>query len=105
MKHYFLFLILLCTAGIAQNKPIFGINVGGTYANIRGNVVANKNEYKPNFLIGGSIEVPLNERFSFVGNINYERKAYAQTLKMSDIFGNFDPIVSFREVDLKERLE
>jgi hypothetical protein len=104
MKHYFLFLILLCTASIAQNKPVFGINVGGTYANIRGNVAANKNDYKPNFLVGGSIEIPINERFSFLGNINYERKTFGQKLEVSP-FEGFDPIVNSRNVDYDVRLE
>ena len=104
MKHYFLFLILFCTATIAQNKPVFGINVGGTYANIRGNVVANENEYKPNFLVGGSIEVPLNERSSFLGNINYERKTFGKTLKINE-FGTFDPMFQSLNVDYNVRLE
>lgn len=104
MKHYFLFLILLCTASIAQNKPVFGINVGGTYANIRGNVAANKNDYKPNFLVGGSIEIPINERFSFLGNINYERKTFGQKREVSP-FEGFDPIVNSRNVDYDVRLE
>jgi hypothetical protein len=78
MKHYFLLLLLVGTASFAQNKPIFGINLGGTYANIRGNEVANRNNYDLNFLVGGSIEIALNEKFSFLGNINYERKTYEQ---------------------------
>lgn len=105
MKHITLLFLLISTSIFAQNKFIYGVNVGATYANIRGNEIANNNEYKPNFMIGGSIEVPLSERFSFLGNINYERKSYAQTLEMLDLSGNFDPIVSSKEVDLKERLE
>lgn len=104
MKRYFLVLILLCLASFAQNKPVFGVNFGGTFANIRGNVVANKNEYKPNFLVGGSIEIPVNGRFSFLGNINYERKTFGQTLEIID-FGTFDPVGNSTFVDYDIRLE
>jgi hypothetical protein len=104
MKHYFLLLILVCTASFAQNKTIFGINLGGTYANIRGNEVANRNNYDLNFLVGGSIEIALNEKFSFLGNINYERKTFKNTIEKSD-FEGFDPIIDLELVDVKLRLE
>jgi len=74
MKHYFLLLLLVCTASFAQNKPIFGINLGGTYANIRGNEVANRNNYDLNFLVGCSIEIALNEKFYFFGKYQLRTK-------------------------------
>ena len=104
MKKYIVLLILVCYSALGQNQPIFGVNIGGTFANIRGNVAANKNEYKPNFLVGASIELPLNERFSFIGNLNYERKSFGQTRNVTE-FEDFDPIVGSKNIDVNLRFE
>ncbi|MDR6966748.1 hypothetical protein J2X31_000746 [Flavobacterium arsenatis] len=106
MKKYLLLLLLVGSVAFAQEKPKFGVNLGGTYANIRGNEAADKNKYDLNFLVGISVEVPLNERFSFVGNVNYERKTFKNTIT-APIFidENFDPIMNSRNVDVKVRLE
>lgn len=103
MKKY-LFLLLASSATFAQEKPKFGVNVGGTYSNIRGNEIAETNKYDANFLIGASIEIPLNERFSLLGNLNYERKTFKNTINViSD--DPFDPVIITRNVDVKGRLE
>ena len=104
MKKYIVLLILVCSSALGQNQPVFGVNIGGTFANIRGNVAANKNEYKPNFLVGASIELPLNERFSLIGNINYERKSFGQTRNVIN-FDDFDPIVGSKNIDVNLRFE
>lgn len=103
MKKYLAFL-LICTASFAQHKPKLGINAGGTYSNVRGNEIADTNKYDLNFLIGASIEIPLNERFSLLGNINYERKTFKNTATVL-VDNGFDPIVISREADIKARLE
>ena len=103
MKKY-LFLLLASSATFAQEKPKFGVNVGGTYSNIRGNEIAETNKYDANFLIGASIEIPLNDRFSLLGNLNYERKTFKNTINvLSD--DPFDPVIFTRNVDVKGRLE
>jgi len=104
MKKYLLLLLLAGSATFAQNKPKFGVNVGGTYANIRGNKVADSNKYDLNFLVGISFEVPLSERFSFVGNVNYERKTFKNTIS-NNFSEDFDPIVNSSKLDIKVRLE
>lgn len=103
MKKYLAFL-LICTASFAQHKPKLGVNVGGTYSNIRGNEIAETNKYDANFLIGASIEIPLNGRFSLLGNLNYERKTFKNTVE-TDNGDPFDPVITTRNVDVKARLE
>lgn len=104
MKKYLLLLLLAGSATFAQEKPKFGVNFGGTFSNIRGNEVAETNKYDLNFLIGGSIEVPLNEKLSFLGNINYERKTFKNTITTIN-FEDFDPIINSSKVKVKLRLE
>ncbi|MFY0482555.1 porin family protein [Flavobacterium sp. PLA-1-15] len=115
MKNYFLLLLVICTASFAQDKPQFGVNLGGTYSNVRTNnfndqIVSFKDsKYDVNFLVGVSIEIPLNEKFSFVGNINYERKSYKRNAVFSQSnFEDFDPILDNRTYvseEYKTRLE
>jgi len=115
MKNYFLLLLLVCSICFAQEKPKFGVNFGGTYSNARTNnfndeIVSFKDsKYDVNFLVGVSIEIPLNEKFSFVGNINYERKSYKRNVVFSQSnFEDFDPILDNRTYiseEYKTRLE
>jgi hypothetical protein len=104
MKKYLLLLLLAGSATFAQNKPKFGVNLGGTYANIRGNEAADRNKYDLNFLVGVSFEVPFSERFSFVGNVNYERKTFKNTIS-NNFSEDFDPIVNSYNLYIKVRLE
>ena len=104
MKKYIVILILICNSALGQNQPIFGVNIGGTFANIRGNVYANKNEYKSNFLVGASVELTLNECFALIGNLNYERKSFGQTRNVIN-FDDFDPIVGSKNIDVNLRFE
>lgn len=104
------------SATFAQHKPKFGVNLGETYSNVRTNdfnfgydsVFYGKHKYDSNFLVGVSVEIPLNERFSFVGNINYERKTfkYDALIRFSE-FDDFDPIGDPKEmsIEYKTRLE
>jgi len=115
MKSYFLLLLVVCTVSFAQDKAKFGLNLGGTYSNARTNnfndeIVSFKDsKYDVNFLVGFSIEIPLNEKFSFVGNINYERKSYKRKAVFSQSnFEDFDPILDNRTYvseEYKTRLE
>ena len=66
IKNYFFLFLLTSTIAFAQKKPVFGINAGLTYSSIRGNEIADQHEYDFNFLLGGSVELPLNEAFSVV---------------------------------------
>jgi len=109
MRNCFFIILLISTFTFAQNKPTFGINAGGTYANIRGNEAADRNEYDFNFLLGGSVEMPLSSKFSFLVNINYERKTFQQDLNSAffspTLPDPFDPIVTSEFVNIKVRLE
>lgn len=104
MKKYLLLLLLAGSATFAQHKPKFGLNLGGTYSNIRGNEIAERNKYDMNFLAGVSIEVPMNEKFSFIGNVNYERKTFKNKIDVGE-FEDFDPIVSNYNAKVQSRLE
>lgn len=117
MKNYFLVLLVVCTVSFAQDKPKFGLNLGGTYANLRNNnlnvgdesIFFGKNRYDLNFLVGISVEVPLNEQFSFIANINYERKTfYKKYIFRLTEFDDFDPVIGNGEhvtFTYKTRLE
>ena len=103
MKKY-LVILLISTASFAQNKPKFGVNLGGTFSNIRGNEIADTNKYNANFLVGASFELPLNERFSLLTNVNYERKSFKNNITV--YAGDpFDPVITTRNIDVEARLE
>jgi hypothetical protein len=104
MKSYCYLLLLISCTTLAQNKTSFGVNLGGTFSNIRGNEGADQNKYDLNFLVGGSIEVPLNDRLSFLGNINYERNTFKRTILLID-FKDFDPVINAKEAKVQLRLE
>lgn len=115
MRNYLLLLLLAGSATFAQQKPKFGVNLGSTLSNIRASdsdsypdFFFEDTKYDINFLIGISIEVPLSEKFSLVGNVNYERKTFKKSRKLDSptlpIEGdpNFNPD---RTADIKQRLE
>lgn len=65
-------------------------------------IVFGDNKYGFNFLIGASIEVPLNEKLSFVGNLNYESKSFSRNFKQTTYsFEDFDPLVEGFETTIK----
>jgi len=76
MKKLFLPLILFSLITFSsfsqENNVSFGINLGGTYSSIRGNGFANKNSSDLDYLVGISLKYQLNDKFSLLGNINYE---------------------------------
>lgn len=72
----------------------FGVNAGATYAGIRGNDVARSNNSTIDYLIGISLEVPLNDDFSIIGNVNYERLALTRNVPFVAVDDPFDPVLS-----------
>jgi len=114
MKKY-LFLLLASSATFAQEKPKFGVNLGSTFSNIRtSNSTSNEDffyentKYDLNFLIGVSIELPLSEKFSLIGNVNYERKTFKKSRPFDQptLPSPNDPAFNpDRTVDMKQRLE
>ena len=89
-KIFYIFFIFSSLLSIAQEKTNFGINTGLTYSDIRGNEIANKNKYDFDFLIGASVEIPINKKFSFLTGLNYERKSYTGEIIFTKIL--YDPI-------------
>lgn len=67
--------IFLTTISFAQENILIGINGGATYSNFRGNTSADRGNSSLDFLIGGSVEFPISEKFSIKTNLNYERKS------------------------------
>ncbi|MEL1246213.1 porin family protein [Flavobacterium sp. DGU11] len=111
MKRLHVLLIALLPAmAFAQEAPVsqpvkFGLQAGATYAGIRGNPGAEDNDYAVDYLIGASIEVPINERLSFIGNLNYERKSFSNKIVTSNgVNDPFDPIVQTGEFDVRATL-
>jgi Outer membrane protein beta-barrel domain len=92
-----LLLAMLPVAALAQQTPDdvqhlkFGINAGATYAGIRGNNEAEKNNYALDYLVGVSLEVPLSEKLSLITNLNYERISYSRDYYIEN--SNFDPLI------------
>ena len=74
LKIVALSLLLLSGRGFAQ-KTKFGVSAGATYANIRGGYIDESQKGGFNFLAGLSLELPINNKFSFLTNLNYERKS------------------------------
>ncbi|MCW4469734.1 PorT family protein [Flavobacterium sp. MFBS3-15] len=99
-----LLIALLPAMAFAQEettpKPIkFGVQAGATYSGLRGNPGAEENDYAVDYLLGLSIEVPISERLSFIGNLNYERKSFSREIQIEE--DPFDPI--FQPVNLDVR--
>jgi hypothetical protein len=93
-KIFFAFLFFFSLLSIAQEKTKFGINTGITYSDIRGNEIANKNKYAFDFLIGTSVEIPINQKFAFLTGLNFERKSFTGEVPLDRIpFDSFDPVV------------
>jgi hypothetical protein len=102
-KISFAFIFFISLLSIAQEKTKFGINTGITYSNIRGNEIANKNKYAFDFLIGTSLEVPINQKFAFLSGLNYERKSFNGEVPFERSgYENFDPAFT-QETGIKIR--
>ena len=94
-------ILLLSIISFSQTDLNLGLNLGGTYSNVSGNEIANKNKYDFDLIVGINLEYPLSENISLIGNINYEKKSFKNTL------GYIDPNdISFSgTADLKVTLE
>lgn len=91
-KVIYLFCFFYSFSSIAQQKVKFGINTGLTYSNIRGNEIADKNKYDFDFLLGTSFELPINNKFSFITGLNYERKSFKKEFFYEVLNPVFDPV-------------
>jgi len=98
---------LLPAATFAQDAvtPLkFGINTGATYAGVRGNPDVDSFDAGLDYLIGVSFEAPLSNKFSLLTNLNYERKSYGTDIQI--LTGDpFDPVVTYRNADLRYTLQ
>ncbi|MHA3786809.1 porin family protein [Flavobacterium hauense] len=75
MKKLHLLLVLaLPLLSSAQEEIKYGITIGPTMSDIRGDGYASGFNYGLGYLVGASVEMPLNQRFSFCTGVNYERK-------------------------------
>lgn len=74
-KLHLLLLLALPILSSAQEEIKYGINAGATFSDIRGDGYAADFSYGAGYMAGLSMEVPLNQRFSFCTGINYERKS------------------------------
>jgi hypothetical protein len=82
-KLHLLLLLTLPLLSSAQEEIKYGINGGLTFSDIRGDGYATDFSYAPAYLIGLTMEMPLNQRFSFCTGINYERKSSVQKTSYS----------------------
>lgn len=82
-KLYLLLVLALPLLASAQEEIKYGINGGLTFSDIQGKGYATDFSYAPAYLIGATIEKPLNQRFSFCTGINYERKTSIQKTSYS----------------------
>ncbi|PZR21579.1 MAG: hypothetical protein DI539_07635 [Flavobacterium psychrophilum] len=80
MKKILLALSLLPLLATSQEKTTFGINAGLTFADLRGDIYVEDFSYGLSYLIGLSMEAPISDRWSFLANINYEKKSPSQTI-------------------------
>ncbi|KOS07362.1 hypothetical protein AM493_15935 [Flavobacterium akiainvivens] len=90
---YALLLALLPAVGFTQQavttigssatdtkRLLFGFNAGATYAGLHGNNASGENNTTIDYLVGLSLEVPFNNNFSLIGNVNYERLAFTRNI-------------------------
>jgi hypothetical protein len=77
-KLHLLLLFALPLLSSAQEEIKYGISAGVTFSDIRGDGYAKEFNYGLGYLAGLSVDMPLNQRFSFCTGINYERKNAVQ---------------------------
>lgn len=82
-KLHLLFLLTLPVLSSAQEEIKYGINIGPSMSDIRGDGYAKDFNYGFGYLFGISMNVPLNQRFAFCTGINYEKKSATQKTSFS----------------------
>jgi len=81
----------------AQNNLKFGFNAGATLSDVRGNEELDRYKNALDYLVGLSLELPLNDNFSVFANVNYERKSFVQKIQFES--GGFDPVINPDNID------
>jgi hypothetical protein len=90
-KLHTLLLALLPVAAMAQELPNdsqplkIGVNAGATFAGIRGNDVAEQNDYAFDYLVGFTLEAPISNNLSFITGLNYERLSYTRFIPFDNV--------------------
>lgn len=82
-KLHLLFLLTLPLLSSAQEEIKYGISIGPSLSDIRGDGYAANFNYGLGYLFGLSVDMPLNQRFSFCTGVNYERKNTVQKTSFS----------------------
>ncbi len=98
--------LLLSTIVLSQKKhPIkLGVNAGTNYNSIRGSNLTKDTKDSFGYCIGGSFEIQINANFSFLTNINYDRKSIVKNYRGAIYPQNIvitDPAI-YPVVDVKE---
>lgn len=105
LRYYLILSLLLPLMATAQGKTKFGVNAGATLSNFTGDS-SEGFKYGFDFLVGFGLETPLNDNFSLLANVNYERKT-PKTSFVDEFSGNYDPITgvyNYDEIPAKVRI-
>ncbi len=92
-KIYFTLALLLPILASAQGNVKFGVNAGATLSDIRGNEQLDIYKNAVDYLIGLSMELPLNDNLSVFANVNYERKSVVHKIQFEQN-PDFDPNIN-----------
>ncbi|NHN27180.1 PorT family protein [Flavobacterium jejuense] len=104
MKKSLLFVLLIASLFLnAQNDIIVSITSGATFSNLRGNTIAEQNNYDFNYVGGIDIEKPINTNFSFVTGLHYDNKSFKNKIDAAFFSNSMDPFV-FNQGKLKVKL-
>ena len=106
-KIYFTLALLLPILASAQGNVKFGFNAGATLSDIRGDDQLDVYKHAVDYLVGLSLELPLNDNLSVFTNVNYERKSVVQKIHFEQS-PDFDPVINpnnLGEVNLRLTLQ
>lgn len=94
MKKLLLLLSLSASlCAFAQGNAKFGVNAGTTLSDIRGDDRLDIYKNAVDFLVGLSMELPINDNLSVFANINYERKSVVHKIQFEQN-PDFDPLIN-----------
>lgn len=103
LKYLLILCVLLPIMATAQGKEKFAVNAGATLSKYTGDS-SEGFKYGFDFLVGFGFEMPINDNFSLLANVNYERKT-SKTSFIDEI--NYDPIsggYNYEEAPAKVRM-
>lgn len=99
------FVIPFSSTVSAQDQFSLGLNLGGTYSNVRGNETARENNYALDALFGASLQYNFSEKTALKIDVNFERKSFEKTANGSYFLDGPDPVIILKDIEIRSTLK